>query len=94
MKKFFLAYFVGALMILVFYIIFPLIMEGKMLDLSSRIVLDMMLAQMMICGAVFGIVFTIMGAIAKRNKSKQDVEKAMKEYFEYQLRKEKDKNGE
>lgn len=91
MKRFIVAYFVGALMVLAFYIMFPLIMEGEMLNLGSKRVLDMMLPQMMICGAAFGIVFTIMGVIAKRNKSKQDAEKAMKEYFEYQLKKEKEK---
>ena len=91
MKRFIVAYFVGALMVLAFYIVFPLIMEGEMLNLGSKRVLNMMLPQMMICGAVFGIVFTIIGVIAKRNKSKQDTEKAMKEYFEYQLKKEKEK---
>ena len=91
MKRFIITYLIGALMVFVFYIMFPLIMEGEMLDLSSKRVLDMMIPQMMICGAAFGIVFTIMGAIAKRNKSKQDAEKAMKEYFEYQLKKEKEK---
>ena len=91
MKRFIVTYLIGALMVFVFYIMFPLIMEGEMLDLSSKRVLDMMIPQMMICGAAFGIVFTIMGAIAKRNKSKQDAEKAMKEYFEYQLKKEKEK---
>lgn len=94
MKRFIVAYFVGALMVLAFYVVFPLIMEGEMLDLGSKRVLDMMLPQMMICGAAFGIVFTIMEAIAKRNKSKQDAEKAMKEYFEYQLKKEKEKEKE
>ncbi|MBE6305444.1 MAG: hypothetical protein E7082_05955 [Bacteroidales bacterium] len=91
MKRFVIAYFVGALMVLVFYIMFPLIMEGEMLDLSSKRVLDMMIPQMLICGAAFGVVFTIIGAISQRNKSKQETEKAMKEYFEYQLRKEKEK---
>lgn len=91
MKRFIVTYLIGALMVFVFYIMFPLIMEGEMLDLSNKRVLDMMIPQMMICGAAFGIVFTIMGAIAKRNKSKQDAEKAMKEYFEYQLKKEKEK---
>ena len=94
MKRFFIAYFVGALMTLVFYIIFPLIMEGEMLDLSSKRVLDMMIPQMLICGVAFGVVFTIIGVISQRNKSKQETEKAMKEYFEYQLRKEKEKNVE
>lgn len=94
MKRFVITYFIGALMVLVFYFVFPLVLEGEILDLSSKRVLNQMIPQMMICGTLFGIVFTIMGAIAKRNKSKQDVEKAMKEYFEYQLRKEKDKNGE
>ena len=91
MKRFVITYFVGALMVLVFYIMFPLIMEGEMLDLSSKRVLDMMIPQMLICGAAFGVVFTIIGAISQRNKSKQETEKAMKEYFEYQLRKEKEK---
>ena len=91
MKRFIVAYFVGALMVLAFYIVFPLIMEGEMLNLGSKRVLNMMLPQMMIVGAAFGVVFTIIGAISKRNKSKQDAEKAMKEYFEYQLKKEKEK---
>lgn len=88
MKRFIISYLTGALFVLTFYIIFPLIMSGRMLDLGSKRVLDMMIPQMMICGAAFGIVFTIMGAIAKRNKSKQDVEKAMKEYLEQQMKKE------
>lgn len=91
MKRFIVAYFVGALMVLAFYIVFPLIMEGEMLNLGSKRVLNMMLPQMMIVGAAFGVVFTIIGAISQRNKSKQDAEKAMKEYFEYQLKKEKEK---
>ena len=91
MKRFLTAYLTGALMVLVFYIIFPLVMEGEMLDLGSKRVLNMMIPQMLIVGAAFGIVFTIMGAIADRNKSKQEAEKAMKEYFEYQLKKEKEK---
>ncbi len=91
MKRFLIAYLTGALVVLVFYIIFPLVMEGEMLDLGSKRVLNMMIPQMLIVGAAFGIVFTIMGAIADRNKSKQEAEKAMKEYFEYQLKKEKEK---
>lgn len=94
MKRFIISYLTGALFVLAFYIVFPLIMEGEMLNLGSKRVLDMMIPQMMICGTVFVIVFTIMGAIAKRNKSKQDAEKAMKEYFEYQLKKEKEKEKE
>lgn len=90
MKRFVIAYFIGALMVLAFYFVFPLLMEGEMLDLSSKRVLN----QMMIIGAVFGIVFTLIAVIAKKNRSKQETEKAMKEYFEYQLRKEKEKNGE
>ena len=93
MKRFIVAYFVGALMVLAFYVVFPLIMEGEMLDLGSKRVLDMMLPQMMICGAVFGIVFTIIGVIAKRNKSKQDTERVMREYFERQMRKEQEKDN-
>lgn len=91
MKKFITAYLIGFLFVLVFYIVFPLVMEGEMLDLSSKKVLNMMFPQMMIVGAAFGVVFTIIGAISKSNKSKQETEKAMKEYFEYQLRKEKEK---
>ena len=94
MKRFIVAYFVGALMVLAFYVVFPLIMEGEMLNLGSKRVLNMMLPQMMIVGAAFGVVFTIIGAISQRNKSKQDAEKAMKEYFEYQLKKEKEKEKE
>lgn len=94
MKRFVITYFVGALMVFVFYIIFPLIMEGEMLDLSSKRVLDMMIPQMLICGAAFGVVFTIIEAISQRNKSKQETEKAMKEYYEYKLRKEIERNGE
>lgn len=91
MKRFIVTYLIGALMVFVFYIMFPLIMEGEMLDLSSKRVLDMMIPQMLICSAAFGVVFTIIGAISQRNRSKQETEKAMKEYFEYQLRKEKEK---
>ena len=91
MKRFIISYLVGALFVLVFYFVFPLVMEGEMLDLSSKIVLNQMIPQMMIVGVAFGVVFTIIGAISQRNKSKQDAEKAMKEYFEYQLKKEKEK---
>lgn len=88
MKRFIISYLVGVLFVLVFYFVFPLVMEGEMLDLSSKKVLNQMIPQMMICGTVFGIVFTIMGVIAERNKSKRDAERAMKEYFERQMRKE------
>jgi cytochrome bd-type quinol oxidase subunit 2 len=88
MKRFFIAYLVGVLMVLVFYIMFPLIIEGEMLDLSSERVLDMMIPQMLFCGVVFGVVFTIIGFIYERNKIKRETEKVMKEYFEYQMRKE------
>ena len=91
MKRFIISYLVGVLFVLVFYIVFPLVMEGEMLDISNKKVLNMMLPQMMIAGVAFGVVFTIIGAISQRNKSKQDAEKAMKEYFEYQLKKEKEK---
>lgn len=91
MKRFIISYLVGVLFVLVFYIVFPLVMEGEMLDISNKKVLNIMLPQMMIVGAAFGVFFTIIGAISKRNKSKQDAEKAMKEYFEYQLKKEKEK---
>ena len=91
MKRFIISYLVGVLFVLVFYIVFPLVMEGEMLDISNKKVLNMMLPQMMIVGVAFGVVFTIIGAISQRNKSKQDAEKAMKEYFEYQLKKEKEK---
>ena len=91
MKRFIISYLVGVLFVLVFYIVFPLVMEGEMLDISNKKVLNIMLPQMMIVGAAFGVVFTIIGAISKRNKSRQDAEKAMKEYFEYQLKKEKEK---
>ena len=91
MKRFIISYLVGVLLVLVFYIVFPLVMEGEMLDISNKKVLNIMLPQMMIIGAAFGVVFTIIGAISQRNKSKQDAEKAMKEYFEYQLKKEKEK---
>lgn len=91
MKRFIISYLVGVLFVLVFYIVFPLVMEGEMLDISNKKVLNIMLPQMMIVGAAFGVVFTIIGAISKGNKSKQDAEKAMKEYFEYQLKKEKEK---
>lgn len=94
MKRFIISYLVGVLLVLVFYFVFPLVMEGEMLDLSSKRVLNQMIPQMMICGAAFGVVFTIIGAISQRNKSKQDAEKAMKEYFEYQLKKEKEKEKE
>ena len=93
MKRFIISYFVGVLFVLVFYFVFPLVMEGEMLDLSSKRVLNQMIPQMMIVGCAFGIVFTIIGAIAKRNKSKQDAEKAMKEYFERQMRKEQEKDN-
>lgn len=93
MKRFIVAYFVGALMVLAFYVVFPLIMEGEMLNLGSKRVLDMLLPQMMICGAAFGIVFTIIEVIAKRNKSKQDTERVMREYFERQMRKEQEKDN-
>ena len=91
MKRFIISYLVGVLFVLVFYFVFPLVMEGEMLDLSSKRVLNQMIPQMMIVGVAFGVVFTIIGAISQRNKSKQDAEKAMKEYFEYQLKKEKEK---
>lgn len=91
MKRFIVTYLIGALGVFVFYIIFPLVLEGEMLDLSSKRVLNQMIPQMMIVGCAFGIVFTIIGAISQRNKSKQETEKAMKEYFEYQLRKKKEK---
>ena len=91
MKRFIISYLVGVLFVLVFYIVFPLVMEGEMLDISNKKVLNIMLPQMMIVGTAFGVVFTIIGAIFQRNKSKQDAEKAMKEYFEYQLKKEKEK---
>ena len=91
MKRFIISYLVGVLFVLVFYIVFPLVMEGEMLDISNKKVLNMMLPQMMIVGVAFGVVFTIIGAISQRNKSTQDAEKAMKEYFEYQLKKEKEK---
>lgn len=91
MKRFIISYLVGVLFVLVFYIVFPLVMEGEMLDISNKKVLNTMLPQMMIVGTAFGVVFTIIGAISQRNKSKQDAEKAMKEYFEYQLKKEKEK---
>ncbi len=91
MKRFIVAYLMGALFVLVFYIIFPFVIEGVMLDLSSKRVLNQMIPQMLIVGGAFGVVFTIIGAIADRNKSKQETENAMKEYFEHQLRKEKEK---
>lgn len=91
MKRFIISYLVGVLFVLVFYFVFPLVMEGEMLDFSNKRVLNQMIPQMMIVGVAFGVVFTIIGAISQRNKSKQDAEKAMKEYFEYQLKKEKEK---
>lgn len=91
MKRFIVAYLMGALFVLAFYIIFPFVIKGVMLDLSSKRVLNQMIPQMLIVGCAFGVVFTIIEAIAKRNKSKQETENAMKEYFEYQLRKEKEK---
>lgn len=91
MKRFIVAYLMGALFVIAFYIIFPFVIEGVMLDLSSKRVLNQMIPQMLIVGCAFGVVFTIIGVIAKRNKSKQETENAMKEYFEYQLRKEKEK---
>lgn len=94
MKRFIITYLIGALFVLVFYVIFPLVIEGEMLDLSSKRILNQMIPQMMIVGVAFGVVFTIIGAISQRNKSKQDAEKAMKEYFEYQLKKEKEKEKE
>ena len=60
MKRFIISYFVGVLFVLVFYFVFPLVMEGEMLDLSSKRVLNQMIPQMMIVGCAFGIVFTIM----------------------------------
>ena len=94
MKRFIISYLVGVLFVLVFYFVFPLVMEGEMLDLSNKRVLNQMIPQMMIVGVAFGVVFTIIGAISQRSKSKQDAEKAMKEYFEYQLKKEKEKEKE
>lgn len=93
MKRFIISYLVGALSVLVFYFVFPLVMEGEMLDLSSKRVLNKMLPQMMIVGSVFGIVFTIIGVIAERNKSKRDTERVMREYFERQMRKEQEKDN-
>ena len=88
MKRFIISYLTGALFVLTFYIIFPLIMSGRMLDLGSKRVLNEMIPQMMIVGCIFGIVFTLIAAIAKRNRSKQEFEKSMKEYFEQQMKKE------
>jgi VIT1/CCC1 family predicted Fe2+/Mn2+ transporter len=92
MKRFIITYLIGALFVLVFYVIFPLVIEGEMLDLSSKRILNQMIPQMMIVGCAFGVVFTIIGAISDRNRSKQETEKAMKEYFEYQLKKEKEES--
>ena len=88
MKRFIIAYLTGAVFVFTFYIIFPLIMSGRMLDLGSKRVLNEMIPQMMIVGCIFGIVFTLIAAIAKRNRSKQELEKSMKEYFEQQMKKE------
>lgn len=93
MKRFVISYLVGALFVLVFYFVFPLVMEGEMLDLSSKRVLNQMIPQMMIVGVAFGVVFTIIGAISQRNKSKQDTERVMREYFERQMRKEQEKDN-
>lgn len=92
MKAFVISYFAGAMFVLTFYIIFPLIMSGEMIDLGSKRVLNEMIPQMMICGAVFGIVFTLISVIARKNKSKQELEKTMKEYFEQQMKKEQKEN--
>ena len=70
MKGFIISYLTGAMFVLTFYIIFPLIMSGRMLDLGSKRVLNEMIPQMMIVGAVFGIVFTLIAVIARKNRSK------------------------
>jgi hypothetical protein len=43
MKRFIVTYLIGALGVFVFYIIFPLVLEGEMLDLSSKRVLNQMI---------------------------------------------------
>ena len=88
MKGFIISYLTGALFVLTFYIIFPLIMSGRMLDLGSKRVLNEMIPQIMIVGCVFGIVFTLISVIARKNRSKQELENTMKEYLEQQMKKE------
>lgn len=88
MKRFIVSYLTGALFVLIFYIIFPLIMSGRMLDLGSKRILNEMIPQMMIVGVVFGIAFTLISVIARRNRSKQELEKTIKEYLGQQMKKE------
>lgn len=87
MKRFIIPFFVGIVFVPVMYLLLSLILGGEMLDFSSQKLWNMMIPQMLICGILWGIIFTIIGILSKRNKSKQENERVMREYFEYQMKK-------
>lgn len=70
----------GLVFTAVFYLAFPLLIEGRMLKFDNEVV-STMIRQGLIIGIIFGLVFYLISLLSKHNKRKRELDEAMRDYF-------------
>lgn len=81
MKALIGGFITGVVFIGIFYILFPLLIEGRMIRFTSKVI-STMTQQALITGLVFALVMYVISLASKRNRRKRELEDAMKKYFE------------
>jgi len=78
----------GLVFTAVMYILFPLLIEGRMIDFDSEVV-STMIRQGLIIGIAFGLGFYLISLLSQRNKRKRELDDAMRKYFESHTKEDK-----
>lgn len=84
MKVFIGGYLWGIAFTVIFYIVFPLVIAGRPLEFTERVVLAMA-RQGLVVGLVFAIVFYLIAAVTRRVRERREYEEAMRKYIEKRM---------